>query len=139
MRMDVQSKLGSLANWERALSFFRAQDVGLMGKVSKEQELQVLRKFDIFMNVAQFDEMMLSLKLPRTSQIDYVEFLQRFAKNSSSATDAAHGKGAETSGEKKPVATPVCAHLCMTPATQMRATCARAVSKVVFVARKQSC
>ena len=139
MQQAVQSKLGSLANWERALSFFRAQDVGLMGKVSEEQVLQVLRKFDIFMNVAQFDEMMLSLKLPRTSQIDYVEFLQRFAKNSSSATDAAHGKGAETSGEKKPVATPVCAHLCMTPATQMRATCARAVSKVVFAARKQSC
>jgi len=106
MQQAVQSKLGSLASWERALAFFRAQDVGLMGKVGKEQVLQVLRKFDIFMNVAQFDDVMVAMKLPRTGQIDYVEFLQNFAKNSAGA----HGQGEQTGGEKKTVATPVCAN-----------------------------
>lgn len=34
MQQAVQSKLGSQENWDRAETFFRAQDVGLMGKVS---------------------------------------------------------------------------------------------------------
>jgi len=106
MQQAVQSKLGSLASWERALTFFRAQDVGLMGKVSKEQVLQVLRKFDIFMNVAQFDDMMVAMKLPRAGQIDYVEFLQNFAKHPAGA----HAHGEHSVGGKKTVATPVCAN-----------------------------
>ena len=37
----VSSKLGNIASWERAETFFRAQDIGLLGKVSKDQCLQV--------------------------------------------------------------------------------------------------
>jgi hypothetical protein len=44
------------------------------------QVLQVLRKFDIFMTAAQFDDMLLSaLKLPKASHIDYMQFLDKFS------------------------------------------------------------
>lgn len=65
MQQAVQSKLASKANWERAGTLLRAQDVGLLGRVRKDQLLQVLRKFDIFMTNAQFDDLMVScLKVP---------------------------------------------------------------------------
>ena len=41
--------------------------------------IQVLRKFEVFMTVAQFDDMMGScLKLPKTSHVDYMLFLEKF-------------------------------------------------------------
>jgi Ca2+-binding EF-hand superfamily protein len=60
MQQALQSKLASRASRERAETFLRAQDIGLLGRVSKEQLLQVLRKFDIFMTAAQFDDLMVS-------------------------------------------------------------------------------
>ena len=42
------------------------------------QALQVLRKFDIFMTNAQFDDMLIHLKFPKASLVDYMQLLQVF-------------------------------------------------------------
>ena len=102
MYQAVQKTLNSNAQRQRAETAFRAIDVGLSGKLSKDQMMQVLRKFDVYMTMHQFEDMIFNaLKLQKGTHIDYMQFLDLFAAKAAGEA-APHPKKIYEETEQKP-------------------------------------